>query len=101
MNQSAEKERDRRARWLEVGISVAASVLTSAIVVSWTLSAVLATMKTTQEEHDRRLMSQQAQITVLADRSVLAAERAARIDAQYGDILRRLESIDRKLERTK
>ena len=101
MNQAAEKERDRRARWLEVFISVAASVLTSAVVVSWTLSAVLATLQATQEEHERRLVSQQGQLNTLADRSVSTAEKTARIDAQYSDILRRLESIDRKLERVR
>lgn len=99
MSQLLDKERDRRARLLEVFVSVAASALTSAVIVSWTLSATLSRFETQIAEHERRLVVQQAQMQTLGDRSVLAAEKIARVDAQYEDILRRLDSIDRKLGR--
>lgn len=98
MNQAVEKERDRRARLLEVFVSVAASAVSSAILVSWVLSATLTRFESAIDEHERRLVSQQAQLTAITDRGAQTNEKLAAVNAQYADILRRLDGIDRKLE---
>lgn len=98
MTGAVDKERDRRARLLEVFISVLASVVSSAVVVAWTISATFSEYSTRLEEHDRRFSATQSQLEALSVRQLTQERQIATSDAHYVDILRRLDSIDRKLE---
>lgn len=91
--------RERRARLLEVSISVIASVLTSAVVVAWTISATLARMQSRIDEHSTALADQSLRLNQLRDSDTDQGQAIATVEAHYSDILRRLDSIDRKLER--
>ena len=94
-----EGQRERRARLLEVSISVIASVITSAVVVAWTISATLARMQARIDEHAAAIIEQSDRLNNLRDKDQAQGEAIATVEAHYADILRRLDSIDRKLER--
>lgn len=99
MNRSAtDQASERRSRLIEVGLSVAASVIASSVVASWTLSEALATYAAKIDEHDRALNFKQQQIAALESRQLAYERTQAQGEAHYSDILRRLDSIDQKLE---
>lgn len=98
MRDSEEARKDRRARFIEVLISVAASIFSSAVVVSWTLSASLTRLETRLNDHDREFVGVRSQIDGVTQRDITQGQQMAANEARYSDILRRLESIDRKLE---
>ncbi len=91
-------EKDRKARLIEVGLSVLASAAMSAVVAAWTMSATLATFKAKLDEHDRALEFKQQQVSILEGRQAVLEGKQQAADAHYQDILRRLDSIDRKLD---
>ena len=88
-----------RARWIEIAVSVGLSIVTSAVVVAWTVSATLATFET-------KLESQVQEISYIKSQQQIAqSERSAQNSqiqvqaSQWTEVVRRLDSIDRKLER--
>ena len=54
-----------KARWFEVGVSILASVGTTAAVVSWTLSAALSSIREKVEEHEKLIAGMET-VTVVA-----------------------------------
>lgn len=101
MNQRPDRDAgaDRRARLIEVGVSVLFSALASAGVASWSLSATMATYAAKFEETERRLAETKQQISAIELRQLAQERQIATSDAHYNDILRRLDSIDEKLEK--
>lgn len=92
----------KRARMVEVLLSVAASALTSAVVVSWSLSATLATFRAQLSEYARRIDTMERAPSMVADLAALKA-RQDNDDRVHADELvwrQRLEGkIDAILER--
>lgn len=86
-------------RLLELALGVIASVLTSAVTISWWMAGTLTELKNTGntnssaiQVHERILLDYGARIS--------NQERAAAVtQAQYSEIVRRLEKIDNKLDR--
>lgn len=89
---------DRRARLVEMAISVGASVITSAVVVAWTISASLTSFRERIDSFDRQMRANGEQIASLNARDLAQVSQLSATDAHYQDILRRLDSIDRRLE---
>lgn len=88
-----------RARWLEMTIVSSLSIITSAVVVTWTVSATLAKFEAKLEAHDVRLSSvEQQERQAQADNSAQAAQIAVQ-SSQWTEVIRRLDAIDKKLER--
>lgn len=87
-----------RSRWAELAITLAVSVITSALVMSWTLSAQLAEFKTTITVQGQRL--DRIELTVAQNTSVNGSQTAqiAVQSTQWTEVIRRLDAIDRKLE---
>lgn len=98
MNEIKE-EAARMGRLLELALGVIASVLTSAVTISWWMAGTLTELKNTGntnssaiQVHERILLDYGARIS--------NQERAAAVtQAQYSEIVRRLEKIDNKLDR--
>lgn len=86
-------------RLLELALGVIASVLTSAVTISWWMAGTLTELKNTGNTnssaihvHERILLDYGARLS--------NQERASAVtQAQYGEIVRRLEKIDNKLDR--
>lgn len=89
---------DRRSRLIEIAISVSASMISSSLVAAWTMSGLLSDLRNKQAEHDRVLTNNTQEIRALNTRDMMQISQQAASDAHYQDILRRLDSIDRKLE---
>jgi mannitol-specific phosphotransferase system IIBC component len=88
-----------RARWAEIAISVGLSILTSAVVMAWTLSSKLAAFENTLEAQDKRIAKVERDD---AEQAVDHRDQESRIAVQetrWSEVVRRLDSIDRKLER--
>lgn len=88
-----------RARWVELLVCCGLSITTSAVVVAWTVSRALASV-------EARLDSQAVDVQALKSKSDQAfSERSAQSaqiavqQSQWSEVLRRLDSIDRQLER--
>ena len=84
--------RNDRARWFEVAISVAASVIFSAVTMSWSLSSTLARINEKQTEQDRRLGALESRengprISVLEARSDGVDARLTRIESKIDALL--------------
>jgi mannitol-specific phosphotransferase system IIBC component len=92
---------DTRSRWLEIALSVGLSITTSAVVVSWTLSAMLADFKATLDAHAHQIAAlEQGERTLQSDNAAQATSIAVNA-SQFSEVIRRLDSIDRALEHRK
>ena len=89
---------DRKGRLIEIAISVAASIVSSALVMAWTMSATFTELRTKLNEQERIVNINTQEIRALGSRDVSQIAQQSATDAHYQDILRRLDSIDRKLE---
>lgn len=88
----------RKARVIEIMLSVAASAIGSALIVSWTLSATLATYHEQIEQHQRLIDTNTAQLAALNSRDVNQVSQLAAQNAAYSAILQRLDRIERKID---
>jgi septal ring factor EnvC (AmiA/AmiB activator) len=89
---------EKRARIVEVGLSMFAAIVTSALVNMWTLSAQLSKFQTKIEAHDDTLQSVSARLDVLQTNNSGLAAQVAVTEAHYADILRRLDKQDASQE---
>lgn len=89
---------DRIPRLIEIALSVVASVITSAVVVAWTISSTLSELRTKSDQNAVQLNAIGASIQALQGHDTIQSEQIARAEAHYDDIVRRLDSIDRKLD---
>lgn len=96
----------RTARLVEVAISVIASIATSAIVVTWKLSATLTGFEASIAEANRRMNAYELQVqsnrSAITASEVVNAKQEAAIavsDAKYTEVIRRLDSMDSKLDK--
>lgn len=89
---------DRKARVIEIILSVVASAIGSAVIVAWTLSATLATYHEQLEQHQRLIDANSAELRALrgADRTQIG--QLAKQEAANDEILRRLSRIENKLD---
>ena len=88
----------RRARLIEIVLSMAASAVGSALIVAWTLSATLANYHAQLEQHQRLIDANTAQLAALNSRDVNQASQLAAQERTNQEILRRLERIEDKLD---
>ena len=88
----------RRARLIEIVLSMAASAVGSALIVAWTLSATLANYNAQLEQHQRLIDANTAQLAALNSRDVNQASQLAAQNAAYSAILQRLDRIERKID---
>lgn len=88
----------RRARIIEIILSVTASAVGSALLVSWTLATTLATYHQQIEQHQRLIDANSAQLAALNSRDVNQVSQLAAQNAAYTAILQRLDRIERKID---
>lgn len=88
---------ERTFRWVEVIGAAVISAGTSAVVVSWTLSATLSELKTKSAEQDRRLGSVEATVQTTQSLDSLQALQLAVTDANYKNIIISLDEIKRQI----
>jgi len=88
----------RRARLIEIVLSMAASAVGSALIVAWTLSATLANYHAQLEQHQRLIDVNTAQLAALNSRDVNQVSQLAAQNAAYTAILQRLDRIERKID---
>lgn len=88
----------RRARLIEIVLSMAASAVGSALIVAWTLSATLANYHAQLKQHQRMIDANTAQLAALNSRDVNQASQLAAQNAAYSAILQRLDRIERKID---
>lgn len=88
---------ERTFRWIEVIGAAAASAATSAVVVSWTLSATLQDLKTRQQEQDRRLVAIETTQQQTQGLDSLQSQQIAVTDTNYKNIILSLEEIKRQI----
>lgn len=79
-------------------ISVASSIIASAVVVAWTISATLTEYRQRLQAHDSQLASMASSMQAIQARDGMQGEQLARSEAHWEDVVRRLDSIDSKLE---
>jgi hypothetical protein len=89
---------ERTFRWIEVVGAAIASAITSAVVVSWTLSATLQELKTKSIEQDRRLNSIEASAQSTQSLDSLQSERLAAADANFKYIVISLDEIKQQIK---
>lgn len=90
---------ETRSRWIELAASILVSAVTSAVVISWQLAKALTEYQLVQSVHESRLTAVERLISqASAENSAQTAQIAVQ-DSRYMEILRRLDAIDRKLEK--
>lgn len=94
-----DRRQETRSRWAEIAISIIVSAIASGGAVTWTLSSTLEEFRGKIAEHDKLIAAQWARINAMEGTSNATSAQVSAIAAHYDDILRRLDSIDRKLER--
>lgn len=83
----------RKARVIEILLSVVASAVGSALLVAWTLSATLS-------EFNQKINANGGRLTALEARDLNQITQLAAQGQANGEILRRLERIEDKLDGT-
>ena len=84
---SGQMVNDKKFRWVEVLVATAGSAATSAIVVSWTLSATLQELKTRSDEQAKRLSSIEQVMQSTQSLDSLQSTQLAVTDANYKNII--------------
>lgn len=90
---------DKHARWAELAVTIGASVIASAVTVSWTMASSLTRIEQQILQHQSRLDVQGGALIDMQGRVNGQGTQIAVVGSQFGDILRRLDTIDRKLDR--
>lgn len=88
---------EKTFRWIEVVGAAIASAMTSAVVVSWTLSATLQELKTKSVDYDRRLSSMESSMQSTQSLDSLQSQQLAVTDANYKNIIMALEEIKQQI----
>lgn len=103
MDVSKYRKRLDRARWMEILLPIVASVLSSAIVVSWTVSATISSITEKVADHDRRIRTVEGYFPAsTVDLATLKARQDGddRLHVEEASRLARIESkIDSITER--
>lgn len=96
----------RRDRWLELVVSVGVSIVSSGLAMTWLLSAKLAKFETTLDQQqtalvdlNNRVASNKSSLQGIETVNATQMSQIAVSDARYTDILRRLDSLDLKVDR--
>lgn len=89
---------ERTFRWIEVIAATFFSAGSSAIVVSWTLSATLQELKTRQSEQDRRISVIETTQQQTQGLDSLQSQQLAVTDANYKNIILSLEEIKQRIK---
>lgn len=88
-----------RSRWIELGITLAASIITSALVMSWRMSASLAQFQDKLDSQEMRLERVESQAQQNSSANSTQNSEIAVQSSQWSEVIRRLDAIDRKLEK--
>ena len=89
---------DRKARVIEIILSVVASAIGSAVIVAWTLSATLATYHEQLEQHQRLIDANSAELRLLSGGDRGQAIQLARQEEANAAIIARLTRIEAKID---
>ena len=92
------KRRDNRSRWFEIGISVAASALVSAVTVTWSLSATLTSFREQLNDHGRRMAITESQTAIAVSELASLKARQDGDDRGRVELDARLQRIEQKLD---
>ena len=87
-----------KARWFEVGVSITASIATTAVVVSWTISAMLAQTKEKVEEHEKLLSGMQTAIASQSNAIASLNAHQSDTDRRQNELLDQIRNIDVKID---
>lgn len=87
-----------RGRLIEVFMVAAISIVTSAVTVAWSLSATLESFRNKLDVHDKALDQDSRMIQSIVSTNAEQSTAISVSNAQFTEIQRRLDSIDRKLE---
>lgn len=97
----SEERKERNARWIELGITIVVSAMSSSVIAAWIISSTLATMQANISENKRRIDENSYAIQNQATLDAVQQERIATTQARFEDILRRLDRIETKLDSRK
>jgi len=89
---------DRKARLVEIVLSVVASAIGSAVIVAWTLSATLTQYHEQLEQHQRLIDINSAELRALNSGDRGQAIQLAKQDQANIEIVGRLKRIEDKLD---
>jgi len=89
---------ETRNRWIELAIVTAASAITSGFAVTWSLSATLAEMKAKSDAQEKHISVMDANIAAIQSTNNLHSTQIAVTDANYQNILKRLDDINESLK---
>ncbi len=95
----SQNNHENRNRWIELAIVTAASAITSGIAVTWSLSATLTEIKTKGDAQEKNIVVINSTIAAIQSTNNLHSTQIAVTDANYQNILRRLEEINQRLKR--
>jgi uncharacterized coiled-coil protein SlyX len=84
---------DRRARLLELAMAIGTSAITSAVVVSWSLSATLADLRAKSDQQASQITSLSTTLQMMQSNDSAQSERIAKAEAHYEDIMHTLSEI--------
>lgn len=90
---------ESRSRWAEIAITLAVSIIASVVSMTWTMSGTLSKFETTLANQEQRLKSLEISNREASSVNGAQAAQLAVQESRWADVLRRLDSIDRKLER--
>lgn len=96
---SDEEKSEARTRWIEMAGSVALSILASAAVASWTISAQIARDEAKIAEHDSRLQTAETYLRLQSQTNSTQDVQLAVIQSQYNDIKGQLTEIKQQIAR--
>jgi len=88
---------EKTFRWAEMITATLASAVTSAVVVSWRLSAALQALETTSVEHERRITSVETTQQNMQSLDSLQSQQLAVTDANYKNIIIALDEIKQQI----
>lgn len=89
---------EMRSRLIEVIVVAGVSILTSAVTVSWSLSATIEGFRNSLADHSKRIDQNATEIKTIVGTNAEQNTALSVNSTQYTEIQRRLDSIDRKLE---
>lgn len=87
-----------RGRLIEVVVVAVISIASSAITVSWSLSATLEHYRTKLDAHDKSIDRTETMVQDVISTNAQQNQAIAINNTQFQEIQRRLDSIDRKLD---
>lgn len=89
----------RRNRLLEVALSVGASIFSTLVLVTWTLSAKLESFNQNITSNKAMIADQNSKLATAEATNASQTAQLAVAQSRYDDIVRRLDSIESKVDR--